>query len=93
MAKEVKSVTKIECRKGCGACCIAISISSAIPGHPNGKPAGVRCLQLNSEGLCSIFESDQRPEVCGSFQAEELFCGSDSAEAFVRIETIETMTV
>ena len=29
---------------GCGACCIAPSISSAIPGMPDGKPAGVRCV-------------------------------------------------
>jgi len=27
----------IDCRSGCGACCIAPSISSPIPGMPNGK--------------------------------------------------------
>ena len=36
----------MQCRAGCGACCIAISISSPIPGMPLGKPAGVRCVQL-----------------------------------------------
>lgn len=30
-----------ECRPGCGACCIAPSISSPIPGMPEGKAAGV----------------------------------------------------
>jgi Fe-S-cluster containining protein len=32
----------MNCRLGCGACCIAPSISSPIPGMPQGKPAGVR---------------------------------------------------
>jgi Fe-S-cluster containining protein len=27
----------LACRSGCGACCIAPSISSAIPGMPQGK--------------------------------------------------------
>ncbi|HVK38365.1 MAG TPA: YkgJ family cysteine cluster protein, partial [Candidatus Kapabacteria bacterium] len=35
------------CRDGCGACCIAPSITSPIPGMPDGKPAGVRCVQLS----------------------------------------------
>ncbi|NBX68342.1 MAG: YkgJ family cysteine cluster protein, partial [Proteobacteria bacterium] len=37
----------MECRIGCGACCIAPSISSPLPGMPHGKPAGVRCVNLN----------------------------------------------
>ncbi|MDD8045446.1 MAG: YkgJ family cysteine cluster protein, partial [Verrucomicrobiota bacterium] len=32
----------MECRPGCGACCTVVSISSPIPGMPQGKPAGVR---------------------------------------------------
>jgi Fe-S-cluster containining protein len=28
------------CRNGCGACCIAPSISSPIPGMPHGKLSG-----------------------------------------------------
>jgi len=43
------------CRAGCGACCIAPSISSAIPGMPDGKPAGVRCAQLDEQNLCRLF--------------------------------------
>ncbi|QSA20024.1 YkgJ family cysteine cluster protein, partial [Vibrio furnissii] len=42
----------MDCRLGCGACCIAPSISSPIPGMPNGKPAGTRCIQLNENNLC-----------------------------------------
>jgi Fe-S-cluster containining protein len=29
---------KLACRPGCGACCIAPSIASPIPGMPQGKP-------------------------------------------------------
>ena len=36
----------MKCRPGNGACCIAPSISSPIPGMPNDKPAGVPCIQL-----------------------------------------------
>ena len=41
------------CRPGCGACCIAPSITSAIPGMPLGKPAGVRCVQLDDDNRCA----------------------------------------
>ena len=53
----------MKCREGCGACCIAPSISSAIPGMPDGKPAGERCVQLSVENLCSIFGQPERPAV------------------------------
>ena len=53
------------CRPGCGACCIALSISSPIPGMPEGKPAGVRCVQLTDDNRCAIFDSEERPWVCG----------------------------
>ena len=43
------------CREGCAACCIAPSISSPIPGMPNGKPAGVRCVQLDNALRCLLF--------------------------------------
>ena len=45
----------MQCRVNCGACCIAPSISSVIPLHSFGKPAGVRCLHLDNENKCSIF--------------------------------------
>lgn len=71
----------MECRKGCGACCIAISISSSIPGLANGKPAGERCLHLDDNNCCKIFESPLRPKVCEGFSAEELVCGKSFEEA------------
>ncbi|MBP8171893.1 MAG: YkgJ family cysteine cluster protein, partial [Pseudomonas sp.] len=51
----------MQCRVGCGACCIAPSISSAIPGMPNGKPAGQRCVQLSAANLCLLFGRPERP--------------------------------
>ena len=71
----------MECRKGCGACCIAPSISSPIPGMPEGKPAGTRCIHLTDDYLCGIFNSPDRPKVCDTFTAEKLFCGMNRTEA------------
>ena len=53
----------MNCRPGCGACCIAPSISSPIPGMPRGKPAGVRCVQLDDANRCRIFGDAARPGV------------------------------
>lgn len=69
------------CNPGCGACCIAPSISSSIPGMPNGKEAGVRCIQLDENNLCKIFGQPERPKVCGQFMAEPDICGSSADEA------------
>jgi Fe-S-cluster containining protein len=82
----------MQCRPGCGACCIAISISSAIPGLPEGKPAGVRCPQLDEAGLCRLFGQPERPAVCSAFDAEPDFCGSDRSEALERIAALELAT-
>ena len=60
------------CRPRCAACCIAPSISSPIPGHagvpglPGGKPAGVRCPQLDLNDRCRLFGHPLRPPVCSS---------------------------
>ena len=71
----------MECRAGCGACCIAPSISSPIPGLPNGKAAGERCPHLTAEFLCAIFGRPERPSVCSGFAAAEYVCGSSREEA------------
>lgn len=80
------------CRAGCGACCIALSISSAIPGMPDGKPAGVRCAQLDDDNRCRIFGRPERPAVCSAFQAEPEFCGATRAEALERMRSLEMLT-
>lgn len=67
----------MNCRAGCGACCIAPSISSPIPGAPGGKMAGVRCVQLDDNNRCLIFGDPRRPEVCSSLRASVEMCGTD----------------
>jgi len=73
----------MECRPNCAACCIAPSISSPIPGMPGGKPAGVRCIQLDDEDRCKLFGKPERPAVCGSLKPSEDMCG-DSREQALR---------
>lgn len=82
----------MSCRLGCGACCIAPSISSPIPGMPNGKPAGVRCIQLNEENLCKIFGQPERPAVCGQFKADRDICGSTNQYAIDVLTELESLT-
>ncbi|PTS84292.1 hypothetical protein DBR00_10225 [Pseudomonas sp. HMWF032] len=82
----------MNCRAGCGACCIAPSISSQIPGMPDGKPAGVRCAQLDSHNMCLIFGQPERPKVCSSFLADEEVCGHSREEAILLIGWWEQST-
>jgi uncharacterized protein len=35
---------------------------------PNGKPAGVRCVQLADDNRCLIFGKPERPGFCGGLQ-------------------------
>jgi Fe-S-cluster containining protein len=71
----------MECRENCGACCIALSISTPIPGMKDGKPAGVRCIHLLDNLRCSIYIQVGKPKVCTDFKAEPEFCGSNREEA------------
>ncbi|HWU76346.1 MAG TPA: YkgJ family cysteine cluster protein [Rhodanobacter sp.] len=80
------------CRIGCGACCIAPSISSPIPGMPHGKPAGVRCVQLTVDNRCAIFGRPERPVVCASLRAEPAMCGADRAHALAALTQLEAAT-
>lgn len=82
----------MECRAGCGACCIAPSISSPLPGMPNGKAAGVRCLHLTDDFLCAIFGHPERPSVCSGFAAEPDVCGNSRDEAIKLIGWLEQVT-
>lgn len=82
----------MNCRPGCGACCIAPSISSAIPGMPQGKPAGVRCLQLDEFNRCRLFGKSERPKVCTSFSATAEICAQGDEQAFQILSTLEKLT-
>ncbi|HTO04616.1 MAG TPA: YkgJ family cysteine cluster protein [Opitutus sp.] len=80
------------CRGGCGACCIAPSISSPIPGMPNGKPAGVRCIQLLDDQRCALFGKPERPAVCLSLRPMASMCGANPREALKILDDLETAT-
>ena len=80
------------CRPGCGACCIAPSISSPIPGMPLGKPAGVRCSQLTDDNRCRLFGQKERPVVCGSLRPTLPMCGTNAADAMAFLTLLERET-
>lgn len=82
----------MDCRPGCGACCIAPSISSFIPGMQQGKPAGVRCVQLSDDFLCRLFGSAERPAVCHGFRAALDTCGATRVEGLAILTRLEVLT-
>ena len=82
----------MDCRAGCGACCIALSISSPIPGMPQGKPAGLRCVQLTDDYRCAIFGQAERPAVCASLRPMPEMCGSSRAHALAYLGALEAAT-
>lgn len=88
----LQQVSPMACRPGCGACCIAPSISSPIPGMPQGKPAGTRCVQLDEDNRCRLFGQPQRPAVCAQFSASRAICGDSAEEARVNLQELEKLT-
>jgi len=92
MSDYKQAKNQIKCRPGCAACCIAPSISSSIPGMPNGKPAGVRCIQLTENGMCKIFGTDERPDVCVNLKPSDEMCGQgpDAALSFLNMLELAT---
>lgn len=85
-------LTPMQCRPGCGACCIAPSISSPIPGLPAGKPAGVRCPQLTDALRCAIFTSPARPRCCSGLAPSVEMCGSGRDDALAWLTRLEHLT-
>ena len=71
---------------------MAPSISSPIPGMPQGKPAGVRCIQLDEANRCRLFGLPERPTVCRSLRPAPAMCGSDSQHALQILSELERLT-
>lgn len=92
-AKPALADSTMNCRLGCGACCIAPSINNPIPGMPNGKPSGVRCVQLDEQNLCMLFGKPERPNLCAQFSAEVEFCGENSQQAYTYLIELEKATL
>ena len=82
----------MNCRSGCGACCIAISISSAIPGMPDGKAAGERCAQLGDDNGCLIFTDPRRPAICARLTPGLEMCGETREYALQFLGELERCT-
>lgn len=76
----------MDCRMGCGACCIAPSIKAL------DKPAGVRCQHLTDEMLCAVFGRSERPQACGDFVPEMSVCGTSRNQALNLITELEILT-
>jgi Fe-S-cluster containining protein len=79
----------MECNQ-CGACCIAPSISTVIPGTGRNKPAGIKCVHLSQEMRCMIYPS--RPTVCREYTPTVELCGKSFSEAISRLTRLEILT-
>ena len=76
----------MECRPGCGACCIAPSISSL------DKPAGVPCQHLDADLRCRLFGRPERPACCSGLQPAPDMCGSTREAALHWLGALEALT-
>jgi hypothetical protein len=74
------------CRPGCGACCIAPSISTL------GKPAGVPCRHLTTDLRCAVFGLPERPACCGGLQPSPEMCGDNREQALAFLAALEVAT-
>jgi hypothetical protein len=59
---------------------------------PGGKPAGVRCVQLDEAERCRLFGRPERPEVCASLRPQPAMCGGSRAEAMAWLTRLERAT-
>lgn len=48
---------------------------------PQGKPAGVRCVQLTEDYRCKIFDDPGRPQICHALMPTEEMCGENREQA------------
>lgn len=74
------------CRPGCGACCIAPSISSL------NKPAGAVCTHLDADMLCGIFGTAARPACCSGLRPSDEMCGDSREHALAWLGKLEKAT-
>jgi len=60
---------------------------------PSGKPAGVRCAQLDAQNRCLIFGRPERPAVCSSLKPAPEMCGESAQQAMAWLARLEQATV
>lgn len=83
----------MNCRPQCGACCIAPSIHSPIPGMPHGKPAGIPCIQLDENYRCKLFGKPERPAFCGGLQPSLEMCGAPEQPRTYAIAWLDALEI
>jgi len=59
---------------------------------PYGKPAGIRCIQLDQDDRCLIFGHPQRPAVCASLRPEPTMCGENREQALFWLQHMDALT-
>lgn len=59
---------------------------------PDGKPAGVRCVQLDAANRCLIFGQPERPAVCGQLKPSAEMCGDSARAALAYLGWLEKET-
>jgi hypothetical protein len=59
---------------------------------PDGKPAGVRCVQLTDDHRCALFGKPERPEVCNRFGASIEMCGDTALDAYQYLSRLQRIT-
>lgn len=59
---------------------------------PQGKPAGVRCVQLDEADRCRLFGRPQRPAVCSGLQPNAEMCGVSREHALHYLGVLERLT-
>jgi Fe-S-cluster containining protein len=80
------------CRPGCGACCIAPSITTPFPGMPHGKRGGERCVHLTADNRCVLFGKPERPQFCIDLRASPEMCGDTDDQAMRILTALEQQT-
>ena len=59
---------------------------------PLGKPAGLRCVQLDEVNRCRLFGQPERPAVCASLRPAAEMCGANRQQAMTWLEQLEHHT-
>lgn len=60
---------------------------------PNGKPAGVPCVQLDEALRCKLFGREERPAVCVSLRPVAEMCGDTREHALHFLSRLEAQTL
>ncbi len=59
---------------------------------PQGKPAGMPCVQLDAQLGCRLFGRPERPAVCSSLRPTPEMCGGSAADALQGLTRLERLT-